>query len=425
MSTGGSALRPRRRHMRPMLRRPLLVVSLVLAGLALVAAPSWAIWISGQPTSGTTGSHRPPGSLNGTISAGGTLLSVSCSRDSSCVAVGDNQTRSGPRALATARDDGKLRVTATPQGDDAAGALLSAVSCPAADRCVAVGTYFTSTGRSRPLAESWNGSRWRTMATPSPKANGGVGSALTGVSCLSFRNCIAVGDNQTSSGVVTLAEKWDGSRWRILATLNAPKARVSMLNQVACSGARACTAVGTYTDAANGGFALAERWDGAKWSIQAAASVRDATASVLWGVSCPAANACVAVGNSQGGQSLMLTETWDGAAWQIRSAPNPDHGLASGLANVSCHSAAKCTAVGYYQRGSGDYVTLIEAWNGTTWLVQSSPNRGTRSDLYGVSCPASKRCFAVGGYTTGSGKRVTLAEVWNGSVWSVQAAPDS
>jgi hypothetical protein len=429
MASGVRASRLRWHHFAALRSRPLAVCALVLLGVVLVAAPVSAIVLSGHHVPGRTAwAHRHAGNLAASLPSGGTLLSVLCPSTRSCVTVGDNETRSGPRTLTDVWNGRRWRATDTPReeddSEDDSNALLSAVSCPEVRSCVAVGSYFERSGLSVPLAEAWNGSRWRILATPSPAAHGGTGSTLTGVSCLSTRDCIAVGDNQTRSGVVTLTETWDGRRWRIGQSLNVAHARVSQLTKVSCSGAEACTAVGTYVNSSGQGFALAERWNGATWRIQTAANVAGAAKNGLSGVSCPSARTCVAVGSYEGGPSKTLTEIWNGINWSIQPTPNPEHAIASTLANVSCRSASSCTAVGYYQRSSDSYATLIEAWNGTAWHLQTSPGHGTASNLYGVSCPDANRCIAVGGYTSSSGDRVMLTEEWNGTTWSIQRTPD-
>src|SRR6516162_4623506 len=42
------------------------------------------------------------------------------------------------------------------------------VSCPAANSCMAVGTYTKASGAGVTLAEQWNGTAWRIQPVPSP-----------------------------------------------------------------------------------------------------------------------------------------------------------------------------------------------------------------------------------------------------------------
>src|SRR5262249_56238456 len=73
-----------------------------------------------------------------------------------------------------------------------------------------------------------------------------------------------------SSGIgTTLAERWNGTAWRIQPTPNPPGAQGATLDGgVACTGPSTCTAVGARTDSAGNPVAtLAERWNGVKWRI--------------------------------------------------------------------------------------------------------------------------------------------------------------
>ena len=206
--------------------------------------------------------------------------------------------------------------------------------------------------------------------------------------------------------------------WRIQPTPN-PKIPQGRLNAVSCSSPRTCTAVGVF-DNIPGRGTLAERWDGTSWSIQASANPAGALTAVLFGVSCPAATFCVAVGNYQNrtGRHTMFAEAWNGSSWSVLPAPPPAGARRSFLNGVSCTSATACTAVGSYQTGAGQHVTLAERWNGTTWSIQPTPNGPAGNFLTGVSCPAPAACIAVGG-----SNGAPLAEAWNGISWSIQPTP--
>lgn len=70
----------------------------------------------------------------------------------------------------------------------------------------------------------------------------------------------------------------------------------------------ACTAVGFYNDGRGTALTLAERWDGTRWSIQA--TPNPATFTQLNGVSYSAPSACTAVGGyaNRGAVGLTLAE---------------------------------------------------------------------------------------------------------------------
>jgi hypothetical protein len=94
------------------------------------------------------------------------LDAVACSRVSACRAVGGD-----PRGLFSEVWNGsRWQIRPVPMPVGGSSALLNDVSCPAADRCEAVGTYSNSKGHFRSLAEAWNGSRWHLQARPSYSA---------------------------------------------------------------------------------------------------------------------------------------------------------------------------------------------------------------------------------------------------------------
>src|ERR1700733_7468580 len=72
-------------------------------------------------------------------------------------------------------------------GNDA----LYGVSCTGSMRCVAVGSRAVGTGANiRPLAESWDGTRWRVLPMPGPASL--PRTQVSEISCLSQEECVAV-----------------------------------------------------------------------------------------------------------------------------------------------------------------------------------------------------------------------------------------
>jgi hypothetical protein len=76
--------------------------------------------------------------------------------------------------------------------------MLTAVSCPSASNCVAVGSQQTSAGVSTALAEHWNGSSWAPQSTAEP--SGAEAANFQGISCpVGTTDRTAVGDWYASS----------------------------------------------------------------------------------------------------------------------------------------------------------------------------------------------------------------------------------
>ena len=281
------------------------------------------------------------------------LGDISCASASFCIAVG-----------APAEAWAGTRWTVIPPAGPVAG-----VSCPATGSCQAVGP---PPGR-RPVAARWDGRTWQAEPVPGPMP-APQSLALAGVSCTSARFCMAVGDASRSAGARpspalrdrTLAEIWNGARWRIARTPN--PARQSELSGVSCTSSMACTAVGS---SAAGKWTLVERWNGVRWAIQHTPNISHIGYTALTAVSCASPTDCTAVGTYDGG--VGIAEQWNGTVWTIRRLPSP--GGAPGASpdvvpvSVSCTSATACMTVGTTQNK-----TLAERWNGSRWTVEPTPN---------------------------------------------------
>jgi hypothetical protein len=315
----------------------------------------------------------------------------------------------------------------TPNPAGAGINVLSAVSCTSRRACTAAGSYAASlSGPSLSLAERWNGTSWRVQPTVTPK--GATSSNFFGVSCASASACTAVGTAFHAAGSidVNLAEAWNGTEWRVQATPNPKGATDSTLYAVACTSRSACTAVGDYGSAAGLPLALAERWNGETWRIQAIP--RPAKRTWFFGVSCSTARACTAVGyqNNGTGDAQPFAEAWDGTAWRVQAVPLP-HGAPGGaLSAVSCTSPRACTATGTSFSATGP--TLAVRWNGTSWRLQPTPNPANYQEsagevaLDGVSCTSATACTASGEYSPG-GLAAYFVEAWNGSSWRLETTP--
>jgi hypothetical protein len=276
---------------------------------------------------------------------------------------------------------------------------LSAVSCPATNRCFAVGER--SAGKDRTFVEHWNGTRWSVRSSPSPSAS----ATLRGVSCASASNCIAVGSTGKNEKSTPWAIRWDGSRWSVLKSppLNGQD---GTFGDVACPSANRCIAVGASWRNDSDPKTLVEEWNGKSWSKVASPNPSGSFSKELFDISCSGPSSCMAVGR-------RVVERWNGKRWVILAYP-----AAAGFADaVSCPGAATCVVVGLTFAG-----TSSARWNGKTWKVAPPPSGASQSSLDQVSCATATQCLAIGEYFTGSAKR-SLAEQWNGATWGYVAAP--
>ncbi|HXQ62802.1 MAG TPA: right-handed parallel beta-helix repeat-containing protein, partial [Acidimicrobiales bacterium] len=292
---------------------------------------------------------------------------------------------------------------------------LYSVSCTSDTSCVAVGFAYDGT-RDTTLVESWNGSVWTQVSSPNPSSGDNI---LTAVSCTSATDCQAVGNQLVGTTLENLAESWNGSAWSV-TTIPDQGSLDNGLLSISCLSATDCQAVGGYGNPSTY-QTLAESFNGSTWSIVASPD-QGTGANQLNGVSCTSATDCQAVGNDiNGSTNQTLAESWNGTTWSLTSSPNRGSGD-NFLYSLSCVGATHCQAVGYDVNGSADD-TLVESFNDGTWSITSSPNQGTSPFLSSVSCANATSCVAVGSAMHGA-KNQTLIESWNGTAWSITSSAD-
>ena len=359
------------------------------------------------------------------------LNDVSCTSAHSCMAVGTFLSSKGPEfTLAETWNGTAWTVVPSPTPNVAqGGGELDSVSCPSSTACIAVGFGFTNktTTATSPIAESWNGSKWTVVPTPK-LAN--AGAALKGVSCTSPSSCMAVGSAGTAMDDTrsTLAESWNGTAWKLVSTPPPPAPGDTALSSVSCTAPASCMAAGYYANTTKSTpLTLAETWNGTTWRILT--TPNPGSSGTLSGIACTVASACMAVGGHRHSGTFILnatlSEQWNGHTWRARTSPNPPSANFAGFDAISCTGPAACMATGFALAEEGESgITLAESWNGTAWSLLKAPSPGSASDeLLGVSCTSPSSCLAVGDFQ-GSGNEFTLAEAWNGTHWTVTKTPN-
>jgi hypothetical protein len=324
-------------------------------------------------SSGKWGSERalrlPAGALAEDQRA--TIASVSCPAATSCVAVGSDATKAGLGGfMATGHGSkwGRAFSPAWPKGTiEPPVGYLTGVSCTSRGTCVAVGGYTNAAGNGEPMVVAESRGHWgRAVAIRLPaNAVANPNAHLTAVSCPAAGDCVAVGiytikDNQGEALAATEVK----GRWKRASEILLPPVTVepfAVLYSVSCAKPGACVAVGSYvTGSATDALAVAEsggRWRrGVGLTALPSGAVQGGSASAdLNGVSCSASE-CLAVGDyldEQGGDlSMAITEARGKWSRGVRVGP-PAH-AATGSAQsadlfaVACRSRGPCTAVGDY-----------------------------------------------------------------------------
>jgi hypothetical protein len=259
--------------------------------------------------------------------------------------------------------------------------IVQDVSCFHAGDCVAVGDNATSTGSDdTPLAYLWNGRAWTALSVPLP--SGTRYGYLTSVSCKTG-GCLAVGGYQRGSSFYPLEDDWTGARWVQHLPLIPSGAADTYPTSVSCYSASFCVATGGYVPAGHSTEleSFAEVYNGSSWRTSRPSLPSSPYAyNEFTTVSCPASNSCLLAGiyaSSDNGYFHTLLDSFDGAHWKVLTdaSPTPQQGSADYVNSLSCTSPAACVAVGEVGSNATStttYHAFAEALNGSAWTLAST-----------------------------------------------------
>ena len=274
---------------------------------------------------------------------------------------------------------------------------LSGVSCPTATDCIAVGSNGASLPGSGVVVTTTDAGRTWAPATSPTNA-----LAVTSVACTSTSSCTAI----VSDGTLTWSAHSDdfGGSWQQeggLPTLFLPA------NSLTCTASGSCLVAGYVpTGNSHGEGAVALSTDGGNtWAL----ATVPAGVGLLQSASCLTELECVVAGTTSTtvsdvvpakGQVLLSAD--GGHTWQLSTQPVP----VDEVFGVACPSAAQCAMVGTKWIGFPAVATGAVAQSvnrGVTF--RASPTAYTPITLTALSCPTSSGCVAVGGDTVA---RLTL-----------------
>lgn len=248
---------------------------------------------------------------------------VSCPSSTFCAAGGSYFSDLGQVGVLWTWVDGAWSAVEAPLPADASSAApdagISAMTCPAAGSCVALGNYVSSDGTEYGFVDMLSGGTW----IPTQLIDGGFYQ----VSCDSLISCAASSSiGPTGSGSVTghLVDVLSGGSWMSVSVPMPPDSGdppEALAVAVSCQPGGFCVAGGFYYNTSGTPEAMVMSGTGANWSSAAAALPSNAgpavpTRPTLTAVACPPAGPCVAVGNyndtSDDLQGLIETVTPDG-----------------------------------------------------------------------------------------------------------------
>jgi photosystem II stability/assembly factor-like uncharacterized protein len=385
-------------------RRSGLRRTALLAAVALAATGCTATAHSGSPRtphilgapSGTPlvlGQPAPAGT--------GELGALSCATARRCWAVGVASPNAaglpGSATVIVATKDGgrtwrEQRVTggSIPQ--------LSGVSCPTLTDCIAVGSDGGSLPGSGVVVATTNaGATWNPVAAPAGSLT------VLAVSCASATECLAIVNDGSfiwSATSTDLGHTWQ--RNGNMPSLFLPG------DDLSCRVGGPCLVAGYVpTGTGTGEGAIARSADGGQtWSL---ASVPNGM-GILRSAACATALDCLAAGSTSSSvdnvvraKGALLRSTDGGRSWQPVAGPPP----VSDVFDVECPSAAVCAMVGTVWKGNSTVGTGGVAQSGDGGRTfQLSSAAYVPLSLTALSCPTSTACFAAGGDSLA---RVTVA----------------
>ena len=332
--------------------------------LAAVSCPSSSSCFAVGSTSAQTGwTHAQVSHWNGHLwaadpsaAAAGQLQGVSCASASSCIALGVLAEIQGTSPISLQWDGTRWTEHFLPlPAHEGSVPEIDGVSSATPVDCMAVGSYTPPAPNDvgTTLAEHWDGVRWSIVPTPQPTPNAG----FQAVSCAAPGSCTAVG---THNGAV-LVERWNGTHWTIADTPGLI-GRSDDLTAVSCTTVAHCVAVGSVAGHVDHSRALVVVGDGAQWSVQPTPAA-SAPERQLVSVACRAANDCTAVGSQGGGSGgdTAVAEHWDGARWSVEAVPPVAHSF--GFAGIAVGDGGYVAVGSAGDTPGGALRNLIETHN--------------------------------------------------------------
>jgi hypothetical protein len=318
-----------------------------------------------------------------------------------------------------------------PTNAAAGGGVLTSIACSSPGNCAATGTYQSTFFNTAPMLVTEAAGVWaRAIAAPLPPnaASGPHAFAfLSGVSCSSTADCVAVGNTQTTSNPIgeAFVDTGSGASWTA-STPPMPTGSVEgVLNAVTCS-STGCEAVGA-SETESGPLQLVGIAEaGGTWSqgvvIAPPSGARlgqdQFELEALMSVSCPDVGSCVAAGlydTAHGGEPFVAVESQ--GTWGVGHETTVPIGAAkfqsASIAGIACSSILHCVAVGGYELPDKAALGMTLNEVGGVWQrAVASPlpaGGGESATNTGVACPTVSTCATVGWFQDASGVRRSFA----------------
>lgn len=270
---------------------------------------------------------------------------------------------------------------------------LGAVSCANAKRCWAVGVagpdISPPPGGATVIAATKNGG----ISWKAEHVSGGSTPELSGVSCPTVTDCMAVGSNGASlpgSGVVVTTSD-AGATW---TTATAPAGALT-ITSVSCANPADCIVVendGTLLSTAQS-TNFGQTWQ-QLGDLPASFLADDDLSCMVGGVCLVAGYIPTGTGTGQG-QGAVALSVDGGQSWALATVPSGT-GI---LQSSACLNVSVCLAAGTTSTTVSDITPahgeiLRSDDGGHTWTAAIGPP--PVDDVYGLECPTAEVCAMVG-----------------------------
>ena len=420
---------------------PLSLLCLSFPADASSAAPQWHNAQLASLPSGATGLPN------------GFLPALSCSTAGNCSAGGAYFDKAGNvqgLVLNEVKGVWKAPTRLLPPAQASANPSLTinSISCASAGNCAAVGSFGDTHSNGQSFVANEVGGVWKRaqeVTLPTGASTSLQNSQVHSVVCWSPGNCSAVGsyfdDTQPTVHAVGLEINEVRGVWGRAEQTKVPAdANVDpfvVINQVACTRAGNCVAVGSYIshDNATEGLVVTEV-NGVWMSANAVELPGNASAypsAALSEVTCASTNNCTAIGTYTDAagdiEGMIASEThatWTRALMMSMpsgAAANP-HTFFYGYGGLSCPSNGNCSAGGQYLVGTSTYQGFLinevaGQWQGATAMAlpAGAPMAGRNGGVVAVSCRSVGNCSAGAAYLDASSEYQALVVNEVGGQW--------
>jgi hypothetical protein len=269
---------------------------------------------------------------------------------------------------------------------------LTAIACPTAKACVAVGLNDDDAGvgvainAATGAVKVWSGS----LASVFPE----------GLACPSKTTCLAAATDKVASVKVS-----DGAM-KLTATMKPPATGINAADAIACAGTKACYAVGFKgTEAASKALLV---------KLSAAGKIVKTTTTSGTGIgaiACPSRTTCLLAEHRTTGEFIVpLT---NGKLGSSRKLPADTY-----VQELSCFSTKLCCALGGKTSSGGERTDKMIPLNAKTGKPGKAVSIGTVNGD-GVACYSATQCVVVGFTGTGSSAVAASVVVTKGKAGSV------